>query len=134
MQLWISGDVDGEVYDAHRIARMTIEPAVNERLGDYGLGVRSWRFSPIIVPAVPGRVHAEVKRYNRKELALECRLAIPFDRFRDASAGGRCVVLSEALLRSLEFSWTMRIPDFDWSRAVTDFRAIAGSKGWLAAA
>ncbi|MEO7986148.1 MAG: hypothetical protein ABI766_06410 [Gemmatimonadales bacterium] len=134
MRLLIDGDVHADIGEAHRAATQIIERAVNARLGDYGIGVDVWSFTPIIFPPGARRGHPEVKRYDRDQRRLECRLVIPFEQYRHGSPGRRCGLLSEGLLRSLEFGWTMRIPAFDWRAAAADFRAIARDEGWLTAA
>src|SRR6267154_1011380 len=102
MHLWMSGEVQADVGDAHRLARKAVEHAVNERLKNCSLSTNfdEWAFISIIRqrdhPDYP-----EVKKKHAKRKVLEFRLKIPHQDFLSANEIGRVDLLISALRRSV---------------------------------
>jgi len=131
----MSGEVQADVGDAHRLARKAVEHAVNERLKNCSLSVDfdEWAFISIIRqqdhPDYP-----EFKKKHAKRKVLEFRLKIPHQDFLNASEIGRVELLVSALKRSVNLMAEFRVSSEDQTKllaALDDtYRQLAASRNW----
>ena len=129
----MSGEIQADVGDAHRLARKAVEHAVNERLKNCSLSVDfdEWAFISIIRqqdhPDYP-----EFKKRHAKRKVLEFRLKIPYQDFLNTDEIGRVELLINALRRSVNLMTEFGISSEERAKllAVLDdtYRQLAISK------
>src|SRR5690348_9459827 len=136
MHLWMSGEVQADVGDAHRSARQAVEQAVNERLKDCSLSVDfdEWAFISIILPH-DHPDNPELKKKHAKRKVLEFRLKISHQDFLNADQIGRIGLLIDALKRSVDLMTEFRVSPQDRAKLTTvlnhAYRELAASKSNL---
>jgi hypothetical protein len=133
MRLWMGGEIQGDVGDAHREVRNQLEAKVNSALAerDYGDGLVEWAFIAMIFGDIdPG--YKEVTRYSRKKKEYESRLRINHAKFKAAEFGGRMALLCEALLRSLDGLESLKVKNIDVPGLRKDFLQVISACGWSA--
>ena len=129
---WMSGEIEGDVYDEYRVARNGVEPAVKEALTgkDFGVGFKQLS----IIPVLREHDHPdydEVRRYHKKRRDFEFRLKISHAAFKAADAVGHRRLIMENILRAVEEMKKMRIKDVDCAKLEQAIREVAAAKGWL---
>ena len=133
MELWMSGEIEGDVGDAYREVMNLVEEKMNEvfERKDYGSGLSEWAFIAMIFGEHSPDWYEEVRRYHRKDKSAEFRMKIDHAQFLSADRPGRLALLCEALLRSLQAMEEMKINDVDVSAIRFDFLTVARINGWF---
>lgn len=103
MELWMSGEIQNDVYEEYRLARQSIEHEINNCIGNkvYGKGLKEWAYIAII-RAQDSEDYNEMAEYSKKKKETEFRLKIDHDSFLNGSPKERLRLLSNSLLRSLK--------------------------------
>lgn len=130
-RLFMSGEIEGDVYDEYRVARNEVEELINAAIGASSYGsLKLWGLIPIILddndPNYP-----EIKRYRKKIQEFEFRLKIDHATFKAADDLGKRKLIVAALLRSIDEMRQLVPKGIDYGRLESDVRAVAASKGWL---
>jgi hypothetical protein len=101
-ELWISGEIQADVDDSFRKARIGVESKLNPQIQGISLGgkVEEWIFIAII-RREDHPYYDEVAKKSPQGKALEFRLKIPHSEFVSASEEGQIRLLVKALLRSV---------------------------------
>ena len=130
-RLWMSGEVQGDIGDAHRDARNEIESALATVLAaaDYG-ALKEWAFLAIIIDD-NFWAYDEIKKYRKKAQEFEFRLEIDHAAFKAADAIGHRKLIMGSLLRSIDEMRKLVPKGIDYDRLECDVRAVATAKGWL---
>jgi|SRR6185312_441722 len=125
MKLWMSGEIDSDVYDAYRLVRIPLEEQVNEllRSGNYGGNVDVWAVIPMITK-IADPDYKEISRLSKDRLTAEFRLRIPHDAFLAASPSEQRGMVVEMLVACVIRMPTLRITGLDVSRLVRDLQAL----------
>jgi hypothetical protein len=101
MKLWIGAEMDADVADAFRVARIRVEAAVNRitMTKSYDLPVNGWDCIAIVRAdkEFPERVS-----YSLKHHEMDFRLRIDHSRFKVASPHEQELMLFTMLRRSIE--------------------------------
>ncbi|MEZ4300385.1 MAG: Imm44 family immunity protein [Polyangiaceae bacterium] len=129
---WISGEVEGDVYDDYSEASNEIETVVKTALSGIDLGASFKQLSLIpILLAGDDPDYGEVRKYHKKDRDFEFRLKISHAAFKAADALGQRQLIVENILRAVEEMKKMRIKDVDCAKLEQAIREVAASKGWL---
>jgi hypothetical protein len=114
MKLWMSGEIQADVADAYRVARKSIEEAVNQRLQAVKLSTpfQKWAFIAII-RAEDHPDYGEVKQKDTKRGVIEFRLKVEHQAFLNADAGHQKQLIIEALKRSVSMMAQMGVAEHD---------------------
>jgi hypothetical protein len=129
----MSGEVQADIGDAHRVARTEVEAKVNQllRTNVYGgESIEEWAFLAIIM-AVEDPQFGEVATLHRKRRVAEFRLRIPHADFKVASEAEQRGLLLSCLIRSLQLMPGIGVQDLDTSKLIDDLRALGSKEGWL---
>lgn len=130
--LWISGEIEGDVYDDYRVVRNEIEQTFNKSLADDGFGERFGRLCLIpILRAVDSPDYNEVRKFHKKDRDFEFRLKISHAAFKAADALGQRRLIVENILRAVDEMKKMRVKDVDSDKLEQAIREVAASHGWL---
>ncbi|HWE03932.1 MAG TPA: Imm44 family immunity protein [Tepidisphaeraceae bacterium] len=131
MELWLSGEVEGDVSEPLRQARNKVKKSIAPKLAaDYGPDIVSWDLITILRPEIPDG-WGEVTRYHRKDQSTEFRLIIDYEAFRAASAEKQVQMLVESILRSLDLFPLLKVKDFDIDRFRRDIVEAAITAGFM---
>jgi hypothetical protein len=130
-RLFMSGEIEGDVYDEYRVARNEVEEPINELIGPSTYGaLKLWGLIPIIREEDdPG--YDEVKKYRKKAQEFEFRLKIAHAAFKVAGPLGHRKLIMAALLRSIDEMRKLVPKGIDYDRLENDVRQVAAAKGWL---
>jgi hypothetical protein len=131
MRVWTSGEIEGDIDQSFRLARKAVEQALTARVGseDYGAGVCKWALIYIIMneedPAYP-----EIQRYTKSTGVVEFRLNVDHRAFTEGDPLRQRELLAATVLRSLDLSGGLRIPDFDADRFKRDVTQALNENKW----
>ena len=130
-KLWMSGEIEGDVYDDYRVARSELEAAMNAAFesSNYGDGLKKLALIPII-RETDHPTYCEVNKYWKKDRSFESRLKIPHAEFKAASDVEKRKLIVDHILRSIEELRRRRIPGIDCAKLESDVREVAAVKGW----
>src|SRR5689334_23025771 len=102
MKLWLSAEVQHDVGDALRRARLKIEKSLNARLAsDYGPAINKWALITILRPSRP-EGWGEVWEYHSSRKVAEFRLIIDYSEFKSADPSKQLSMLLASIFRSLD--------------------------------
>jgi len=131
MKLWMSAEVDADVYEMYRSARADVESEVNRLLGAYSgpNRVKEWAYIAII-RAEDHPDYPEVAKLDKRGGVVEFRLKVAHGEFKAAPSNKARGMLLESLIRSREMFdglgvETTRIPD------VGELSNLGSRLGWL---
>jgi Immunity protein 44 len=129
---WMSGEIEGDVYDSYRIARNEVEATILAGLQalDFGNGFKRLTLIPII-REVDHPDYDEVRRYHKRDRDFEFRLRISHAAFKVADAVGQRRLIVENILRAVDEMRKLRVKDVDCEKLEQAIRDVAASKGWL---
>jgi hypothetical protein len=129
----MSGELDGDVYDAYFEARKLVEGALEAPMkkGHFGDGLVEIAFIPMILGPNSPTDYKEVKRYNKRQKTCEFRLIVDHDAFKDGSPNKRAGLLCESLLRALSLLAGMKTSDIDIAAIEATVISTARKEGWL---
>jgi hypothetical protein len=130
MRFWMSGEVQDDIADAHRIARKEIEQALTSELSACDYGLQQWAFISMITPWVDDEDYPEVKRYRKKERTVEFRLRIDHKRFKAASPTVQLRLLAESALRSFDLLVEKKPPGVKAEALRDDVQELFRDRGW----
>jgi hypothetical protein len=114
MQIWTSSEAMADIDKPLNSARKNVERVLNAAVAskDYGAGVTKWALIYIIMdkddPNFP-----EIRRYSKRTGLVEFRLKADHQAFKAGDRLAQRKLLAVAVLRSIEMSRALRIPDFD---------------------
>lgn len=133
--LWISGEIEGDVYDNYRLARNEVEPTINTSLKGthYGRGFSRLCLIPMIFGPNSPDYYNEIRRYHKKDKDFEFRLKIPYAEFKAADALGQRRLLMENILRAVDEMKKMRTKDVEVDKLERAIREVAAAHDWLPA-
>ena len=132
MKLWMSGEVQVDVYPAFGIARNHMQKRINASLvrKKFGSGLIKLALIPIILGSIdPG--FKEIKRYSKRTKVAEFRLRIPHELFKSRDHHGQEVLIFELLIKAVKALKSMKVPDFDLDRLEEAIFAIGQRHSWL---
>lgn len=103
MKLWMSGEIQHDVAEGYRQARLVVQSKVNERLQRIRLNTNldQWAFIGIIRPD-DHPDYQEVKKFDKRHRTIEFRLKIDHAQFLSGSHAERIVLIIQALRRSVD--------------------------------
>ena len=132
--LWISGEIEGDVYDGYHVASNEVVAAMNAGLIgiDFGRGFNSLNLIPIL-RRVDHPGYGEIRKYHKKDRDFEFRLKIPHAAFKAASPLEQRRLIVENILRAVDEMKKMRVKDVDCEKLEQAIRDVAAAKGWLPA-
>jgi hypothetical protein len=132
MKIWMSGEVQADVYDGYVNARKKIEAVFNAKFSekDFGLGVIKLAYVGIL-RAIDSQDFDEVKKYRKREQTVEFRLKIPHNVFLLASDPERIELVAASLLRAVKWLPEMQIKDFDCETFEAEVILLFQESGWL---
>lgn len=130
-RLFMSGEIEGDVYDDYRVACNEVDDAVNLAIRESNFGaVKEWAVIPIILddndPNYP-----EVKRYRKKSQEFEFRLVIEHAAFKAADTLGKRKLIMASILRSIDEMRKLAPKGIDYARLENEVRGVAAANGWL---
>lgn len=133
MKLWMSAEIDADVYESYRLVRRQVEDAVNALLAasDYGGGVQEWAFIPMITTS-QAPDYREVAQFSKKDRSVEFRLRIPHGEFSRASREEQRALVLESLIRSVLMMPQLGIEGLDARRLTSDLERLAADHNWPA--
>jgi Immunity protein 44 len=110
-KLWISGEIQDDVADSFRDARVAVEKKVNPLIEGTSLGAKTteWAFIAIIRKEEHPYYNEVVKRSSRGK-ALEFRLKISHGEFASANPREQIHLLLRALGRSVTMMGKLDVP------------------------
>lgn len=103
MKLWMSGEIQHDIAEGYRQARLVVQSKVNERLQRITLNTNldQWAFIGIIRPD-DHPDYQEVKKFDKRHRTIEFRLKIDHAQFLSGSHAERVVLIIQALRRSVD--------------------------------
>src|SRR4030042_1145061 len=121
MELWVSGEIQGDIGDRYRAARKLVKTAMNSCIKDrdYGEGLKKWYYIAIILD-FEDEAYGEVAKYSKRKKEVEFRLKIDHDAFLSAHTAGQVRLVSQSLLRSLRMMPEIGVKDVDFDRLTAD--------------
>jgi hypothetical protein len=130
-RLFMSGEIEGDVYDSYRVARNEVEKRLNSTLenNSYGL-LELWGVIPII-REVESAAYCEIKKYRKKKREFEFRLKIDYATFKGADDLEKRKIIMAVLLRSIDEMRTLVSEGINYAQLESDVRGVATEKGWL---
>ena len=125
MKLWMSGEIDSDVYDAYRLVRIPLEKQVNDLLssGNYDGNVDVWAVIPMITK-ISDPDYKEISRLSRDRRTAEFRLRIDHDAFLAAVPDEQRRLVLEMLVACVLRMPALRIIGLDGPRLVHDLRGL----------
>jgi hypothetical protein len=110
-KLWISGEIQDDVADSFRDARIAVEKKVNPLIEGISLGAKAteWAFIAIIRKEDHPYYDEVVKKSSRGK-ALEFRLKISHDQFASANPREQIRLMLRALSRSVTMMGKLDVP------------------------
>ncbi len=131
MKLWVGGEISAEVADSFRLARGTVEKAINEVIGNksYDVDLNAWDCIAILRD---DDAFKEIVKYSPKKKEVEFRLKISFERFRTASGIQREALIFEMLVRSLDVMKEKGVKVQGLEVLIEDVITLGSTRGWLA--
>jgi hypothetical protein len=126
MKLWMSAEIDADLYEAYVGVRRVVQDRVNALLAatDYGGGLEEWDVLPMITTAeAPG--YNEIARLSKDGRSAEFRLRIPHAEFSRATAKERSELLIGLLIRSVRSMPSIGLPDMDLDRLCQDLERLS---------
>jgi hypothetical protein len=104
VRFFISGEIDGLIYDVYRPIRQIVERQLNDALGDkdYGSALKSIGIIPIIMRPEWKVDRKERKLFQRKQQGADYRLHIDFERFQAGDSDVRLQLLLRNIIASIE--------------------------------
>ena len=129
---WMSGEIEGDVYDDYNVAQNEIEPAINSALkgNEFGRGFVRLSLIPIMLPE-DDPDYDEIRRYHKKDRDFEFRLKIPHAVFKAASPLGQRRLVMQNILRAVDEMRKMRVKDVDCDKLEQAIREVAVAHDWL---
>ena len=129
MELWMSAEIEAEVFDQNQAVRKEVEEAINARIGlrSYDLALDGW---DIIVILRDDEHFDEITRYSARQRDMDFRLRLDYARFRDASHLDRCRMYVGLLTRSVELLRDKGLDLAGLARLEADVEVVARAKGW----
>ena len=129
VKLWTSGEIQADVGDAFRLARMEVEDTVNAALnGDYGAGFTGWTLIAII-REVDDPTYAEIKRYRKKD-GFEFRLKLDHATFKAATEHEQRKLMADLVRRSIAEMRSLAAKNVECDRLQAAVGAALEAKGW----
>ena len=131
MKLWMSAEVDADVYEVYRGARADVESEVNRLLEAYSGPDRIEKWAYIaIIRAEDHPDYSEFTKLHKRRGVVEFRLKVAHREFKTAPANRARGMLLESLIRSREMFGdlgvdTTRVPD------VGELSNLGSRLGWL---
>ena len=118
LKLWVGGIVEANIVDSFRQLRNTLEQTVNTALQaqHYGDALVAWD----VVLAVRLSPPPEQVRYNAHTKETDIRVVIDYLNFERASSDDRAGLLADAVLKSLHYLQTKRIPGLNLEQLQQD--------------
>lgn len=131
MKLWVGGEISAEVADSFRLARETVEKAINEVIANksYDVELNAWDCIAILRD---DDAFKEIVKYSPKKKEVDFRLKISFEKFRAASGIQRETLIFEMLVRSLELMKEKGVKGQGLEGLIEDVRTVGSTRGWLA--
>lgn len=122
LRFWMSGEIEGDVYDAYDKAEKTVETEVAQCIQhkDYGGGLRLWAYLAIILDSKTAPYYPEVKRYSQRKKEVEFRLKINHQEFLEGSPETQLKLMAESVLRSLYLMPEIGVKDVDLEQLTED--------------
>lgn len=120
MKLWMSAEIDQDVWEEYRVLMLDIVVRVNGLLAEstYGGNIDDWSVIPIISELQLW--YREIARVSKKKQSAEFRLRIPHADFKQATPEGKRRLIVELLIRSLRMMSTRGAEGPDVDRLVHD--------------
>jgi Immunity protein 44 len=114
MQVWTSSEAQFDVDEALTAARKDLERELRSSVAsqDFGTGVSKWALIYILLPEDDSN-YPEVWRFHKRTSVVEFRLKVDHKSFKESNTIDQRKLLGEAVLRSIELSRKLRIPNFD---------------------
>jgi hypothetical protein len=128
----MSGEIQNDVAEAHRVARKEVQSKINNRIAskEYGKGLIEWHFIPIILSVNDPKYHEVKKNWKNKQIA-EFRLKIDHLRFKSSDPLAQKKLLFQSLIRSLRLFPEIGVEDFDHENLYADVIKVGEEQGWL---
>ncbi|SRR5665213_2689127 len=131
MEIWMSGEIQGDVGDDFRMARTEIEKILGESVETYNSeGVKEIALIPIIMKYEDPDFD-EVKKYRKSKKELEFRLKINHATFRKGDMKMKKRLIFDLFIKCLNYSNEMKIKDFDRNKVLEAFNSAAKKAGWI---
>lgn len=120
MKLWMSGEIQHDIAEGYRQARLVVQSKVNERLQRITLNtnVDQWAFIGIILPD-DHPDYQEVKKFDKRHRTIEFRLKIDHAQFLSGSHAERIVLIIQALRRSVDLMNALGVDSDDIDKLKT---------------
>lgn len=136
MKIWISGEVDADVFEPFRLAINDIEAAINSVIArkEYGRGIKGWTYIAVVMTVQDppfDNWFPEIKKYHKKNKRVEFRLAIDHQRFKKGRDTTKRKLLFASILRSIALLEELGIEDCATDRLRMDIFGLGKKKGWL---
>lgn len=131
MKLWMSGEVDADVYDAFRAARQDVESAVAAVLARESFGPPALEWA--VIPIIRSEDHPdyrELVQFHARRTTVEFRLRVSHVQFRSGTSGQQRGLLVQALLRSLSMLPVGLSASVRAAELGAGLGALARSEGW----
>lgn len=130
MKLWVGGEVQSDVADSYRKARIAVERTVNSFLDQkkYAINLNEWDCIAIIKD---DKEFEEIVKYSPKKKEMDFRLKIDYHEFKEASNQNREKLIFIMLQKSLELLKKKGVSGEEMDRLVTDVVQIGDENNWL---
>ncbi len=111
MEFWTSAEMAAPMGDRIRRAHNALDAKLIDCLMQVDAGEwRKWRVVYIILPAYMRQYYRETRRLTRRDMTLDFRVAVDFDRALAADFSSQIDLLAEALEKTLPYFAKAKIP------------------------
>jgi|SRR5579872_490406 immunity protein 44 of polymorphic toxin system len=129
MELWMSAELDSDVFEDFRFVRESVQRDVNALLSaaDYGGKVADWAAIPMITTRVAPE-YKEVARLSKDGRSAEFRLRISHSDFKQGTPHQRRRLLLDMLATCVRLMSELGARGLDAERLSRDIQRLSGGK------
>lgn len=133
MKIWMSGEIQEDVYDGYVRAERNIESLINENLKDAQLGDGLVKLAYIaIIKSIESSDYPEIKKYRKRDRTAEFRLKIPHGAFLNARNDmERHRLVAGSLVRAIRLLPEFGIENFDYEGFEANIERTFRDNGWV---
>jgi hypothetical protein len=130
MKLWVGAEIQADVADYFRNARITVERAINNSLNqkEYAINLNSWDCIAVIRDDSD---FEDIIKYSPKKQEMDFRLKIDYQEFKMGSDQNREKLIFSMLQKSLELLREKGVSGEEMGRFMADVKQIGSENHWL---
>lgn len=129
MKLWIGGEIQAEVADSFRMARLSVEKTINENLENknYDILLTDWDCIAILRDDDD---FAERTTYSKKKKDMDFRLKIDYSAFTKSDSKQQESLIFQMLQRSISILKQKEV-GFGIDQLIADVSDIGKTRDWI---